>query len=114
VRKGGTEGHMKNWMKEESSVLFPTVLLYSFALVTAPLFLTLSIIFILLNLLGCVCFMTYSRDGWCYLSVSNSPYKLSVDTGSQTFHLFLAFYHLHLYKCMVSVHCQRGIVKGEY
>ena len=54
MRKGGTEGHMKNWMKEESGVLFPTVLLYSFALVTAPLFLTLSIIFILLNLPRCV------------------------------------------------------------
>lgn len=71
MRKGGTEGHMKNWMNEESGVLFPTVLLYSFAWVTAPLFLTLSIIFILLNLPRFVCFIAFSHvmDGVISVSV---------------------------------------------
>lgn len=107
---------MKNWMKEESGVLFPTVLMYSFALVTAPLFLTLSIVFILLNLPGCVCFIAYSHvmDGVISVSVTAhinfllilvlKPFTLSL--------LFITCTYTDVWS--VFIQCQRGIVKGEY
>lgn len=116
MRKGGTEGHMKNWMKGESGVLFPTVLLYSFGLVTAPLFLTLSIIFILLYLLGCVCFIAYSHviDGVISVSVTaHINFLLILVLKPFTFSLFFI-------TCIctdmwtVYIQCQSGIVKGEY
>lgn len=115
MRKGGTEGHMKNWMKEEPGVLFPTVLLYSFALVTAPLFLTLSIIFILLYLLGCVCFFAYSRvtDGIISVSVTaHINFLLILVLKPFTFSLLLSLAFIQICgQCSSSV---RGIVKGEY
>jgi hypothetical protein len=62
----------------------------------------------------CLFYCLLSCDRQCYFSVSNSPYKLSVDTGSQAFHLFLVFYHLHLYRYVDSVHpVSKGYCKGR-
>lgn len=107
---------MKNWMKEEFGVLFPTVLLYSFALVTAPLFLTLSIIFILLNLPGYVCFIAYSHvmDGVISVSVTaHINFLLIMVLKPFTFSLlFITCTYTNVWS--VFIQCQRGIVKGEY
>jgi len=116
VRKGGAEGHMKNWMKKESDVLFPTVLLYNFALVTAPLFLTLSIIFILLNLPECVCFIAYCHvmDGVISLSVTaHINFLLVLVLKPFTFSLlFITCTYTNVWS--VFIQCQSGILKGEY
>ena len=107
---------MKNWMKEESSVLFPTVLLYNFALVTAPLFLTLSIIFILLNLPGCVCFIAYSNVMGGVISVSvraHTNFLLILVLKPFTFSLlFITCTYTNMWS--VFSQCQSGTVKGEY